>query len=54
LFSLGGWQLQVALKTPSVLALLESKVITKRLYREWLRAKADTKWRQGCQVLGPK
>jgi hypothetical protein len=34
----------------SVLSFLESKVITKWLQREWLRAKIATKWRQGCQA----
>jgi hypothetical protein len=32
------------------LSFLESKVITKWLQREWLRAKTDTKWMQAFQA----
>jgi hypothetical protein len=34
----------------SILSFLEYKVIAKRLQNEWLRAKTNIKWRQGCQT----
>jgi hypothetical protein len=42
--------LSLVIKMLSLLSFLESKVIAKWLQREWLRAKSDTKWKQGCQA----
>jgi hypothetical protein len=40
----------IVIKMLSVLSFLESKVITKGLQREWLRANTFCKWRQECQA----
>jgi hypothetical protein len=45
------WFWFLVIKTLSVLSFLKSKVTVKLSWREWLRAKTDTKWRQGCYAF---